>query len=205
MKAIVLGAIAALAMVTLTATASAGTTATAGVSGSLANLVAATTAVKEAADRENVTVATRSTETEKAETEVKPVVAVKPAAPRASQISTGCQQAIDALKAKHQADVAEDTAERAAQQPLSAATIAAERAEDLAEAQSWQPALLAARTACLPKPSAACQAALTSLQALLPTNRFEAWSELVKLPSQPDLAGLRAAFGAVASACADRD
>jgi hypothetical protein len=103
-----------------------------------------------------------------------------------------------------QADVTEDAAERASQQPLSAA-IAADRAEDLAEAQHWQPALLAARTACLPQPVAACEAALTSLPALLPTNRLEAWSELVKLPSQVDVAGLRAAFIAVATACADRD
>src|SRR5439155_20582945 len=149
--------------------------------------------VTEAADREAVTVATRSTESEKtAETAVKPVVPVKPVAPRAFQTNPACQQAIDTLKAMHQADVAEDATERAAQQPISAATIAAERAEDLAEIQPWSQALMAARTACMPQPTTACQAALTSLQAL-------------KLPNQIDQAGLRAAFTAVATACAHRD
>jgi hypothetical protein len=192
-------------MVTLTATASAGTRGAAQVSGSLVWLVAATTTVAEVADRETVTVATRSAEREKTEPALKPVVAVRPAAPRAIQTSAACQHAIDTLKAMQQADVTEDAAERASPQPLSAAAIAADRAEDLAEAQHWQRAVLAARTACLPQPVAACEAALTSLQALLPTNRLEAWSELVKLPSQVDVAGLRAAFIAVATACADRD
>jgi hypothetical protein len=136
---------------------------------------------------------------------VKPVVAVKPVTPRVLQTTAACQQAIDTLKAMHQADVAEDAAERAAQQPISAAAIAADRAEDLAEAQRWQPALLAARTACMPQPTTACQAALTGLKALVPANRPESWSELVKLPNQIDQAGLRAAFAAVATACAHRD
>jgi hypothetical protein len=170
------------------------------------SLVAATMIVTKAADREAVTVATRRTESEKtAEPAAIPLVAVKPVAPRALQTTAACQQAIDTLKAMHQADVTEDTIERAAQQPLSAATIAADRAEDLAEAQRWQPALVAARTACLPQPAAACQAAITSLQTLLPANRPEEWSDLVKLPSQLDLAVLRAAFTGVATACAQRD
>jgi hypothetical protein len=170
------------------------------------SLVAATTTVAKAADRDEVTVAMRSTNSEKtSEPAAKPVVAVKPVAPRALQVSAACQQAIDALKAMHQADVAEDTAERAAQQPPSAATIAADRAEDLAEVQHWKQALLTARTACQPQPTAACQAALTSLQALVPANRPEEWSDLVKLPNQIDLTALRAAFTAVGAACGHRD
>jgi hypothetical protein len=200
-KAIMVGAIAALALATLAATA----TSAPRVSGSLVSLVEATTTVARAADREAMTVATRSTESEKTAEAAKPVVAVKPVAPRALQTTAACQQAIDTLKAMHQADVTEDTIERAAQQPLSAATIAADRAEDLAEAPRWQPALVAARTACLPQPAAACQAAITSLQTLLPANRPEEWSDLVKLPSQMDLAVLRAALTAVATACAQRD
>ena len=204
MKAIVLGAVAALAMATLTANA--GTPATRHASGSLVSLAAATTTVATVADRDEVAVATRSAESEKSgEPALKPVVALKPVAPRAPQPSAACQQAIDTLKAMHQADVAEDTAERAALQPLSAATIAADRAEDLAEVQPWTQALLAARTACLPQPSAACQAALASLQALLAVSRPEEWSDIVKLPTPIDLAALKAAFTAVATACGHRD
>jgi hypothetical protein len=203
-KAIVLGAVAVLAMATLTANA--GTTATPRVSGSLVSLVAATTTVAKVADRDEVTVATRSTETEKAdEPAVKPLVEVKPVTPRAPQPSAACQQAIDTLKAMHQADVAEDTTERASQQPLSAATIAADRAEDLTEVQPWTQALLAARTACLPQPSAACQAAIATLQALRPTTVPEDWRDLVKLPNPIDLSALKAAVTAVAAACGHRD
>src|SRR2546423_1872944 len=63
----------------------------------------------------------------------------------------------------------------------------------------------AARTECMPQPTAACQAALAGLQALVPATRPESWSELVRLPNQIDQAGLRAAFIAVATACAHRD
>ena len=190
-KAIMVGAIAGLALATLTANA--GTTATPRVTGSLGSLVAATTTFTKVADREAATVAMGSAEREgAAEPAVKPVVAVKPVTPRLLQTTAACQQAIDKLKAMRQADVAEDATERAAQQPISAATIAAERAEDLAEIQPWSQALTAARTACMPQPTTACQAALTSLQAL-------------KLPNQIDQAGLRAAFTAVATACAHRD
>jgi len=203
-KAIMVGAIAGLALATLTANA--GSTATPRVSGSLVSLLAATTTVTKVADREAATVATRSAEDEKAaEPPAKPIVAVKPVTPRALQTTAACQQAIDTLKAMHQADVAEDATERIAQQPITAAAIAADRAEDLAEAQRWQPALLAARTACMPQPTAACQAALAGLQALVPATRPESWSELFKLPNQIDQAGLRAAFTAVATACAHRD
>jgi hypothetical protein len=206
-KAIIVGAIAALALATLTANA--GTMATPRVSGSLVSLVAATTTVTQTAERDSVTVATRSTDSEKktAEPVERPVVAVKPVAPRAPETTAACLQAINTLKAMHQADVTEDAAERAAtaQQPLSAAALAADRAEDLAEAQHWSQALTATRTACQPQPTVACQAALTSLKALLPVNRPEEWSELVKLPSQMDLAALRAAVAAVATACGHPD
>ena len=200
-KAIVLGAIAALALATLTA--SAGTTSTHRVSGSLVSLVAATTTVTKAADREAAAAAARSMASEKTtEPSEKPVVAVKPVAARAP-VSVACQQAIDALKALRQADVAEDKAEKA--QPASAAAKDADRAEDLADAQQWKQALMAVRTACKPQPTAACQAALASLKALLPANRPEGWRDLIKSPSQLDLAGWRAAFAAVKSACGNRD
>jgi hypothetical protein len=105
-KAIMVGAIAALALVTLTANAD--TTANSRVSGSLVSLVTATTTITKTADRNVVTVATRSAESEKSEPVVKPVVAVKPMAPRQVQPSAACQQAIEALKAMQQADMAED-------------------------------------------------------------------------------------------------
>ena len=81
--------------------------------------------------------------------------------------------------------------ELASRQPLSLTALQAARAEDLAEAQQWRNALTAARTACLPAPSAACQAAITNLQTLLQATR--------------ELAGLKAAFAAVATACGHRD
>jgi hypothetical protein len=203
-KAIMVGAIAALALATLTANAS--TTVTPRASGSLVSLVAATTTVAKVADRDEATVvAMHSAESEKTEPAVKPVVAVKPVTPRVLQASAACQQAINTLKAMRQADVAEDNTERAAPLQLSATSVAADRAEDLADAQQWKQALLAARTACEPQPTAACQAALTSLQALLAANRPEEWSDMVKLPGQIDLTALRAAFTAVATACGHRD
>jgi hypothetical protein len=202
-KAIMVGASAALALATLSANA--GTTTTPRISGSLVSLVAATTTVTKTAERDSVTVATRSTDIER--TAEKPVVAVKPVAPRAPQTTAACLQAINTLKAMHQADVTEDAAERAAtaRETLSASALVADRAEDLAEAQRWSQALTATRTACQPQPTAACQTALTSLKALLPVWRPEEWSGLVKLPSQVDLAAVRAAVTAVATACGQRD
>jgi len=203
-KAIMVGAIAALALATLTATAV--TTATPRPSGSLVSLVTATTTLTDAADREAVTVAARATASEKtAEPAERPAVAVKPVTPHVLQTAAACQQAINTLRAMHQADVAEDTAERAAQQPVSAANIAADRAEDLAEVQPWTQALMAARTACLPQTTAACQTAISSFQALISANRADEWSDWVKLPTPMDLAALRTAFTAIATACGDRD
>ena len=200
-KAIVLGAIAALALATLTANA--GTTSTHRVSGSLVSLVAATTTVTKAADREAVAAAARTTASEKTtEPSQKPVVAVKPLAQHAP-VSAACQQAIDVLKALRQADVAEDKAEKA--QPPSSAAGDAHRTEDLADAQQWKQALMGVRSACTLQPTAACQAALASLQALLPANRPEGWRGLIKSPNQFDTAGLGAAFAAVKAACGHRD
>ena len=200
-KAIVLGAIAALALATLTAYA--GTTSTHRVSGSLVSLVAATTTVTKAADREAVAAAARTTASEKTtEPSQKPVVAVKPLAQHAP-VSAACQQAIDVLKALRQADVAEDKAEKA--QPPSSAAGDADRTEDLADAQQWKQALMGVRSACTLQPTAACQAALASLQALLPANRPEGWRGLIKSPNQFDTAGLGAAFAAVKAACGHRD
>ena len=204
-KAIVLGAVAVLAMVTLTANA--GTPATPRISGSLVSLVAATTTVANTVERDSATVATRSTDSDKTAEPAEKPLAVKPAAPRAPQATAACLQAINTLKAMHQADVSEDAAERAAiaQQSWSAAALAADRAEDLAEAQRWTQALTATRTACQPQPTAACQAALTALKALLPVWRPEEWSVMIKSPNQIDLTALRAAFTAVATACGQRD
>lgn len=202
---IISGAIAAVALVTLTANA--GNGATHRVQGSLVSLVAATTAVSKA-DREAITVGARSTTQEQSpEPAEKPVVAVKPAAPRVFQKTAACQQAINALKALHEADVTEDAAERARQQPVSASALAADRAEDAAEALQWTNALTAARNACLPQRSAACRAAIDSLQALVQANRLREWSQLAatfrdRSAWQTQLASLKAAFAAVASSCA---
>ena len=190
-KAMITGAIAAIGIATLTANASSNSHQ--GSPGSVVSLVAGTTTIMRA-DRDEVSVATRGAITAPAIAgpAEKPLAAVKPAAARFT-LSAACQQAINALKALHQAEVAEDAAELASRQPLSLTALQAARAEDLAEAQQWRNALTAARTACLPAASAACQAAITNLQTLLPATRTA------------DLAGLKAAFAAVATACAHRD
>ena len=186
-KAMITGAIAAIGIATLTANAGAPRP---NSLGSVVSLLAGTTTIMKA----DVSVATRGAITAPAiaRPAEKPVVAVKPASARFT-LSAACQQAINALKALHQADVAEDAAELASRQPLSLTALQAARAEDLAEAQQWRNALTAARTACLPAPSAACQAAISNLQILLRPSRTT------------DLAGLKAAFAAVATACGHRD
>ena len=159
-KTIILGAIAALAFATLTANA--GNRATTPAQGSLVSLVAATTTVAKA-DRDAATAARpAATHEEATEAVQKPVVAAKPA-PKIT-VSAACQDAINNLKALRQADAAEDATERAAvSKPPTASQIEADKAEDTAEKQQWKTALLAARTACLPQPSAACQAAIAAL------------------------------------------
>jgi len=189
-KAMITGAIAAIGIATLTANASSAPHPNS--LGSVVSLLAGTTTIMKADD--DVSVATRGAITPPAiaRPAEKPVAVVKPASARFT-LSAACQQAINALKALHQADVAEDAAELASRQPLSLTALQAARAEDLAEAQQWRSALTVARTACLPGPSAACQTAITNLQTLLQTTRIR------------ELAGLKAAFAAVATACGHRD
>jgi hypothetical protein len=208
-KTIILGAIAALALATLSANA--GNLATHQVHGSLVSLVTATTTVAKA-DRETESAAAPAATHEEATQAVqKPVVAAKPA-PKVT-VSAACQDAINNLKALRQADVDEDTTERAAQQPPSASAIEADKVEDAAEKQKWRTALLAARSACLPQPSAACQAAIAALQALKGVGvedwrqwgDLHQWSDLRNINWTAQLASLRAAVSAVARACGDRD
>jgi len=205
-KSIILGALAALALATLSANA--GNPAMPQAQGSLVSLVAATATVAKA-DRE-VEATAAAAATHATEADVKPAVATRPV-PKVV-VSTACQDAINTLKALHQADVAEDTAERAAAgQPPSASAIAADKAEDAAEAPQWRAALLAARTACLPQRSAACQAAIAALQALK-ANGVDDWRQLIAqwhdlgtVNWTTQLASLRTAVSAVASACGERD
>jgi hypothetical protein len=209
-KTIILGAIAAVALATLTANA--GNRATHSVQGSLVSLVAATTTVAKA-DRDAASAAKpTATNDEATEAVQKPVVATKPA-PKVT-VSAACQDAINSLKALRQADATEDATEKtAAGQPPSASAIEADKAEDAAEKLKWHTALLAARTACLPQPSAACQAAIAALQALKGAG-VENWrelgdhhqaSDLRNVSLTGDLAKVRTAVSAVATACGDRD
>jgi len=205
-KTIILGAIAALALVTLSANA--GNRATPQGQGSLVSLVAATTTVARA-DRD-ATAAATAIHAEAVEAATKPVVAARPV-PKVT-VSAACQDAINTLKALHQADVAEDTAERAAAGQLpSASAIAADKTEDAAELQKWQTALLAARAACLPQPNAACQAAIAALQALRANGAddwrqwIEQWQDFRTVNWTAQFASLRTAVSAVATACGERD
>ena len=212
-KTIILGAIAVLALVSISANA--GNQVNHQPQGSLVSLVAATTSVARA-DREATataaaTAAARTATHEEATEAVQKAVVVAKPAPKIA-VSAACQDAINVLKALHQADVAEDTAERAALgQTPSASAIDADKAEDSAEKQKWQTALLAARTACLPQPSAACQAAIAALQALKASGADDfrqwiaQWHDLRTVNWTAQLASLRTAVSAVASACGERD
>jgi len=104
-KTIILGAIAALALATLTANA--GNRATHQVQGSLVSLVAATTTVTKTDANVASAAAKSAILKESTEAARKPVVAARPA-PKIT-VSTDCQNAINALKALRQADAAEDT------------------------------------------------------------------------------------------------
>jgi hypothetical protein len=198
-KTIILGAIAALALATLTANA--GNRATHQVQqGSLVSLVAAATTVTKT-DRDVASAAAKgATREDSTEAVQKPVVAAKPA-PKIT-VSTDCQNAINNLKALRQADVTEDAAERAAAPQPPSAT---DKAEDAADRQQWQAALLAARTACVPQPGAACQAAIAALQALKGNGAEGEVTDLRNVNWAADLASLRTGIGVVASACAERD
>jgi hypothetical protein len=198
-KTIILGAIAALALATLTANA--GTRATHQVQGSLVSLVAAVTSVTKT-DRDVASAAAKGAQEESTEAVEKPVVAAKPAP--LITVSTDCQNAINNLKALRQADATEDATERAAGPP-SASAREADKAEDAADKQQWRTALLAARTACVPQPSAACQAAIAALKALKGNGAEGELTDLRNVNWPAQLAGLRTAIGVVASACGERD
>ena len=205
--ALIAGVIAALAIAALTLnTANA---APRPAQGSVISLVAATRSIA-AADRDELALAARATAVAKPTSEPaeKPDVEARPAAPKVT-ISAGCQQAINNLKTLHQADVTEDAAERTAQ-PQTAAATATDRAEDATEAQQWVKALMSARAACLPQPTAACQAEIASLQIELQTIRTEELAEVsVSTRDQSewlaDWMSIRTAFSAVATACATRE
>jgi hypothetical protein len=204
-KTIILGAIAALALVTVSANA--GNRATHQAQGTLLSLVAATTAVTKADREVMATAAPAASHAAAIEAVQKPIAAVKPAAPRVA-VTAACQDAINTLKALRQAESSEDAAERAAAtKPPSATAIEADKAEDAAEKQQWRAALLAARTACLPQPGVACQAAITALQALKANGveDWRQWSDLRNINWQGQLASVRTAVGSVATACGDRD
>jgi hypothetical protein len=201
-KTIILGAIAALALATLTANA--GNRATHQVQGSLVSMVAAATTVTKT-DREVASAAAkRATLKESTEAVQKPAVAAKPA-PKIT-VSTDCQNAINNLKALRQADATEDAAERAtAQQPPSASALEADKAEDAADKQQWRAALLAVRAACVPQLSAACQAAIAALQALKGNGAEGELTDLRNVNWTANLGSLRTAVGVVATACGERD
>jgi len=204
-KAMISAAIAAIGLATLTANA--GSNTYTGSQGSVVSLVAGTRTIVKA-DGDEVALGARSVPAS-TKPAARPVAAVRPAAPRLA-LSAACQDAINRLKALHQADVAEDAAERASQQPVSVAALEADRAEDLAEAQQWRTALTAARAACLAAPTAACQAAIANLQTLLqsaPSRELSGLSIASRTPADwmTRLAALKAAFGTVATACGHRD
>lgn len=203
-KTIILGAIAALALATLTANA--GNRGTHQVPGSLVSLVAAATTVAKTDSDVASAAAKGATNEESTEAVQKPAVAAKPA-PKIT-VSTGCQNAINALKALRQADATEDATERAtAKPPPSASVLEADKVEDAADKQQWRAALLAARTACVPQPSAACQAAIAAVQALKGNGTGDSGesTDLREISWPADLASLRTAIGVVATACAERD
>jgi hypothetical protein len=190
-KTIILGAIAALGLATLSVNAANAPHRSA--PGSAMSLVAGTSAIAKA-DRDEVSAAVRTTSTVKtratsATTEAaeKPEVEVEDEAEAPKgPVSPACQTAIDNLKALRQADVAEDAAEKA--QPPSAD---ADKAEDMAERQHLRDAVIAMRTACLPQPSAACQAAIANLKALRQADAAEDAAE--KAAPEPTTASAIAA------------
>lgn len=203
-KAIIVGAIGVLGAAALSVSAQ---NSGQGTTASLGSLVAARAQVVTAEREVTVAVpAALTAATTKPETEAteKPDVDTKPAAPRIS-LSATCQAAIANLKAMHQADVAEDAKERSsASEPESAAALATDRSEDATEAQSWKNALLAARTACVPKPTTACASAISAVQAQLQALHTEELGELHAITESDwlgDLTSVRTAFSAVAAAC----
>ncbi len=222
-KTIIVGAIAALALATLSANA--GNAPQRHTTGSAKSLVAGTAAIAKA-NRDEVSAAVRTASTVKttttAEAAEKPEVEDEDEAEAPEHpVSAACQAAIDNLKALRRADVAEDAAEKAARHhPPTDAEIAADKAEDKAEAEHLRDARQAVRAACLPQPSAACQTAIDNLKALRKADVAEDAAEKAarhhpptdaeiaadKVEDMAEAQALRAAFTAVRAACGgDRD
>ncbi len=217
-KTIILGAIAALALATLSVNAWNAPQRSA--QGSAMSLVAASATLAKA-DRGEVSTALQTTsavKTTTAEPAEKPEVEDEAEAPK-GPVSAACQTAIDNLKALRQADVAEDASEKAGQQPPSASAIAADKAEDKAEAEHMRAARMAVRAACRPQPTAACQAAIANLKALREADVTEDAAERAgqqppsasaiaadRIEDKAEAEHLRAALIAVRIACGgDRD
>ncbi|HKV31792.1 MAG TPA: hypothetical protein VJT14_12335, partial [Candidatus Dormibacteraeota bacterium] len=191
---------AALALATLTANAGNRATHQVVQQGSLVSLVAAATTVTKT-DRDVASAAAKAaTGEDGTEAVQKPVVAAKPA-PKIT-VSTDCQNAINNLKALRQADATEDAAERAAAQQPPSGT---DKVEDASDRQQWRAALLAARSACIPHPSTACQAAIAALQSLKGNGAEPELTDLRNINWTAELASLRTAIGVVATACGERD
>ena len=216
-KTIILGAIAALALATLSVNA--GNAPHRSLPGSAMSLIAGTAAIAKA-DRDELSAAVRTTSTVKTAATTAAEPAEKPEvedeaeddAPKAP-VSPACQTAIDNLKALRQADIAEDAAEKA-----NPGTTDADKAEDMAEAEHVRAALLAVRTACLPQPSAACQAAIDNLKALRQAEIAEDAAEKANQPTpsastiaaektedMAEFQKLWAALKAIRTACGERD
>jgi hypothetical protein len=176
-KVIIFGGLATLALAAVTANA--GNRASQAVQGSMGSTASVLTAVRTLEKASDLHVGIRSTTSAPVEPTARPVAALKPANRSAVTVSAACQEAVNALKALHQADVA--------------------------KALQWKNALTAARNACLPQRSAACQVAIDSLQALVQANRLREWSELAAMfrnrTWQTELASLKPAFAAVAQNC----
>lgn len=204
-KVMIGAAIAALGLVAISANAanSAGHAAP----GSAVSLIAGTATLQKARDSDDAAIAVRRTSTAPSQEASEHPNAPEPAKALAKR-SPACQQAIEALKTLHRADVAEDKAERASHQPPTLNSRQADRAEDLAEAQKWHDALVAARNACRPQRSAACQTAITNLTSLIEANRLQLLRDFENglIPQGlKTLSDLRAAFRAAAMTCGFRE
>jgi hypothetical protein len=187
----IIGAIAALSLVSVSANAS--SSATRSVHKSERSLATGSVVVERGLDRDDLAVATQAAAAqataarpadveERQEAAAKAVTVPSPGLHRQlAQVSPACKQAINALKALRQAEV---------------------RSEP-----QWRAALAAARDACLPHRTAACQAAIDTLKALVQANHSEWWKQFQAglkngTPSTVGLADLRTAVNAVGTACA---
>jgi hypothetical protein len=216
-KTIILGALAALALATVSVNA--GNAPHRSLPGSAMSLVAGTAAIAKA-ERDEANAAVRTTSAVK-KTSTTTTPSTSTAAAQKSEVeneagddapkgpvSQACQTAIDNLKALRQADTAEDTAEKA-----TPGTADADKAEDMTEADNLKAARLAVRTACLPQPSAACKTALDNLKALRQADVTEDTAEKAnpgttdadKAEDKTEAQKLSDAGKAVRTACGERD